>query len=134
MLVVVQARMGHRGNSPEAARELLTAEARALATGVKQQRKIQETQVILWPLGNLELASDLGVWLELLAVTMREESTPSGSREGKSSGERMGVCKGMTGEQIGEAEYLQGNVGHTVGTSVISSILKMIKRWRVGEA
>lgn len=88
--------MGHRGNSPEAARELLTAEARALATGVKQQRKIQEAQVILWPLGSLELAGDLGVWLELLAVKMREEGTPSGSREGKSSGERMGVCKGMT--------------------------------------
>lgn len=103
--------MGHRGNSPEAARELLTAEARALAAGVKQQRKIQEAQVVLWPLGSLEPDGDLGGWLELLAVTMRGEGTPSGSREGKSSRERMGVCKGMTRRADRRGSVFAGECG-----------------------
>jgi len=78
-----------RENTPEIAGELLRAELPALATGVKQHRKI----LILRPHGSLELTCGPGVWLGLCAVK-RKEDTSAGSSEGKSSGERMGVCKG----------------------------------------
>lgn len=74
---------------------LLNAEAAALATGVKQRRKIQEAQIILRPHGSLELACGLGVWLGLCAVKRREKGTPSGGNSsGNNSGKRMGCARG----------------------------------------